>query len=169
MNHNLTLPKLTRLALLTAASLMIYAFESLLPPLLPIPGIKLGLANVVTLIALACFSFRDAALILICRILLSGFFFGQALSLLYSLAGGTCCLIIMSLFHKLLTKKYLPLTSMMGAIAHNLAQLAIAVALTKVPGVLAYLPFLLISGILTGAFTGLCAHFALRHLPRQLR
>lgn len=169
MKSKIPLQKLTKLALLTAVSLMIYVLESLLPPIVPIPGIKLGLANIITLITLACFDLKEATLVLLCRILLAGFFFGQALSLLYSLAGGFCCLLIMSLFHRLLSKGYLPITSVMGALSHNIAQLLVALAVTGVPGILAYLPFLLISAIITGTFTGLCAHFTLKALPGQLR
>ena len=156
MKSKIPLQKLTKLALLTAVSLMIYVLESLLPPIVPIPGIKLGLANIITLITLACFDLKEATL-------------GQALSLLYSLAGGFCCLLIMSLFHRLLSKGYLPITSVMGALSHNIAQLLVALAVTGVPGILAYLPFLLISAIITGTFTGLCAHFTLKALPGQLR
>lgn len=169
MREKLPVPNITKLALLTSVSLILYLVESLIPPLVPIPGIKLGLANIITLIVLSRFSFREAALVLLCRILLSGFFFGQALSLLYSLAGGFCCLLAMTLIHLVLTDRYLTVTSIFGAIAHNLAQLLVAFVVTRVPGVVAYLPFLMLSAILTGLFTGLCATFTLRLFPRQLR
>lgn len=159
--------RLPMLAMLTAAALMIYALESMLPALVPIPGIKLGLANVVTLIVLRRYGARDAFLVLLARILLSCFFFGQLLSLLYSLCGGLLCLFVSFLVNRLLGGNALWITSMMGAVSHNLAQLFVAYLITKVPGVLAYLPFLMISAILTGLFTGLCAHFTLRHLPRR--
>ncbi|MCM1412605.1 MAG: Gx transporter family protein, partial [Lachnospiraceae bacterium] len=80
--------KLTVLALFTTLSLAIYAVESVIPPLVPIPGIKLGLANIITLILLRNASAKDALLVLTARILLSALLFGHALSLLYSLAGG---------------------------------------------------------------------------------
>lgn len=157
--------KLTLLSLLVAAALMLYAVESALPAPAPIPGIKLGLANVITLVVIDRFGTKEAFLTLLCRILLSCFFFGHALSLLYSLTGGMLCLVVSSLVHALLQGKYLHLTSIMGALAHNLAQLMVALFLTQVPGVMAYLPFLMISGILTGLFTGLCATFTLKRLP----
>ena len=133
--------KTTFLALFTTLSLAIFAIESAIPPLVPIPGIKLGLANIVTLILLRHFSARDALVVLISRILLSAFLFGQALSLLYSLMGG---------------------------LTHNLGQLAVAFAITRTAGVAAYLPFLILSGIVTGLFTGLCAGFAGKLLPSFL-
>ncbi len=80
--------KLTHLAFFTAISMSIYAIESAIPPLVPIPGIKLGLANIITLILLHFYSRRDTLLVLLARIILSSLLFGQAISLVYSLAGG---------------------------------------------------------------------------------
>jgi len=156
--------KLTSLAMFTALALIIFTIESAIPPLIPIPGIKLGLANIITLLVLHNYSAKDALTVLILRILLASFFFGQALSLLYSLAGGILCFGAMILLHRFLKGKYLFLVSIMGGIFHNIGQLTVAFLITEVPGVLVYLPFLLISGILTGAFTGFCAHFTNRQL-----
>ena len=164
----MSVKKLTLLALFTTISLAIYAVESALPPLVPVPGIKLGLANIVTLILLLHFSVKDALLVLLSRILLSALLFGQALSLLYSLAGGAASLLLMALVMTLLQKKMLFLTGAMGGLAHNMGQLAAAFAITASPGILAYLPFLALGGILTGLFTGFCAGFTDRYLLRRL-
>lgn len=157
--------KTTLLALFTTLSLAIFAIESAIPPLMPIPGIKLGLANIVTLILLRHFTARDAAFVLVSRILLSALLFGQALSLIYSLIGGLCSLLVMALVMKVLQKKLVFLTGAMGGLTHNLGQLAVAFAITRTKGVVAYLPFLILSGILTGLFTGFCAGFAGKLLP----
>lgn len=162
--------KLTILSMFTTISLAIFALESLLPPLLPIPGAKLGLSNIITLIVLRNYKPIDTFLVLLMRILLSSFFFGQAVSLLYSLTGGILCFLAMLLTNYLLKNHYIFLTSIIGAIFHNLGQLGIAFFITKVSGVLIYLPFLFLSGILTGLFTGLCANFAQIYLmPAILR
>ena len=158
--------KLTVLALFTTLSLAIYAVESAIPPLVPIPGFKLGLANIISLILLRNTSAKDAFLVLIARILLSALLFGQALSLLYSLAGGILSLLVMALVTKLLHKKMFFLTGALGGLAHNMGQLVIALIVTSTPGVAAYLPFLVLSGILTGLFTGLCGEYAGRYLPK---
>lgn len=155
---------LTTLAMFSTLALIIFTIESAIPPLIPIPGIKLGLANIITLVLLHNYSAKDAFLVLMVRILLAGFFFGQALSLLYSLVGGIVCFVAMLLVHRLLKGNYLFLVSIIGGIFHNLGQITIAYLVTEVPGVLVYLPFLLLSGIVTGLFTGLCAHFMNRHL-----
>lgn len=160
----MNIKKLTTLAMFTALALIIFTIEAAIPPLVPIPGIKLGLANIITLVLLHIYSAKDAFFVLIMRILLSCFFFGQAISLLYSLAGGCLCFIAMVVVHRLLHGHFLYLTSMTGALFHNLGQLAVALLLTSVPGVLVYLPFLLISGLFTGLFTGLCAHFMQKYL-----
>ncbi len=156
--------KLTTLAMFTTLALIIFTIEAAIPPLVPIPGIKLGLANIITLVLLHKYSARDAFYVLVMRILLSSFFFGQAISLLYSIVGGLVCFLAMLIIHRLLQGHFLYLVSIIGAIFHNLGQLTVAYLLTEVPGVLAYLPFLLLSGTLTGLFTGLCAHFMERYL-----
>lgn len=156
--------QLTTLALFTALALIIFAVESAIPPVIPIPGIKLGLANIITLIVLRNYSAKDTILVLLMRILLSTFFFGQAMSLLYSLAGGLLCFAVMFLTNRMLKGHYLFLTSILGGIAHNAGQLGAAWLITRTAGILVYLPFLIVSGILTGLFTGLCAHFAQKYL-----
>lgn len=157
--------KITALSLLATMALALYAVESALPPIVPIPGIKLGLANIITLVVLWKYSARDAFSVLLVRILLATMFFGQAISLLYSLSGGLLCLLAMLLVKRLLHGHYLFLASMTGAVFHNLGQIAVAFLLTGVPAVLVYLPFLLLSGLVTGLFIGLCARFTLRFLP----
>ena len=82
------LKRLTALSLYVTLSLAVYAAESVIPPLVPVPGIKLGLANIITLILLRRHSLKDAALVLTARILLSALLFGQLLSFFYSLSGG---------------------------------------------------------------------------------
>lgn len=160
--------KISLLALFTTLSLAVYAIESAVPPLVPIPGLKLGLANIVTLVLLRHFTARDALLVLSARILLCALLFGQALSLLYSLAGGLFSLLVMALVIKLLREHMLFLTGAMGGLSHNMGQFLIAWILTA-GGVLPYLPFLVLSGILTGLFTGLCAGFLGKYLSSFLK
>ncbi len=164
----MSVKKLTVLALFTTLSLALYAVESAVPPLVPIPGIKLGLANIITLILLQKASPLDAFWVLAARILLSTLLFGQFLSLLYSLCGGLLSLLFMALVTRLLKNKLTFLSGAVGGLAHNLGQLCIALLVTSTPGVAAYLPFLILSGILTGIFTGLCAEFTGRFLLRRL-
>lgn len=160
---------LTMLALFTTLALAIYSIEATIPPLVPIPGIKLGLANIITLIVLRNFSAKDAFCVLIARILIASFLFGQAISMLYSLAGGILCLIVMLLINKLLQGHCLFLTGIFGALSHNAGQLVVAILLTSSAAPLYYVPFFVISGCITGLFTGLCAAFAQIHLGKLFR
>ncbi len=169
MDKNMSLRKLTTLGLYTALSLAVYAIESAIPPLIPLPGIKLGLANIVTLILLQHYTARDAFLVLTARLLLSALLFGQALSLLYSLAGGLLSFAVMYPANRLLQKKLPFLTGALGGLFHNLGQLGTAWAITATAGIFAYLPYLAVSGILAGLFTGLCAHFAGRYMISRLK
>lgn len=161
--------KTTTLALLTTISLIIFLLENMLPPLVPIPGIKLGLANIITLIVLVRFSHCDAILVTVTRVILGFFFAGSIMSLTYSMLGSALSLTAMIILHTILSKKYIFLTSIIGAIFHNIGQIIAAVLFTSTPYIVAYLPFLMISGIITGLFTGLCAFFTEKKLPDFIR
>ncbi len=161
--------RLTQLALFATLALALYGIESMLPTIIPIPGIKPGLANIITLIVLRSYSGRDALLVLITRILISSLLFGQMISMLYSLAGGAVCLLIMLTLNRLFDGHFIFITSAAGAVFHNFGQLAVAVIITRTAGVLSYMPFLILSGIITGLFTGMCACISQKHLIKALK
>lgn len=159
--------KLTRNALLTAIALTIFMLEAQIPPLVPIPGVKLGLANIVTVFALFTYGSRDALMILLVRVFLGSVFSGQMTTFFYSLAGGLLCFAVTVLMKKIVTDKQIWVASIIGAISHNIGQILMAILIASTPGIAVYLPILLVSGILTGLFTGLCAQFLygkLKHL-----
>lgn len=158
--------RITMLGLLTTIALTIFMIESALPALAPIPGIKLGLANIVTLFILLRFQVRDAVLVLFIRIILASVFAGQMVSFLYSICGGVLCLAVMALVNRLLDKKFIFLTSVFGAIAHNIGQVLAAYFVLGMSGVFVYVPFLLLSGVVTGLFTGVICYYADRYIPR---
>ena len=153
--------RLSRLALLTAAALALFVIELQLPDLFPIPGAKLGLANIITVYAVYRFRAGEAALVLAARILLGGLLGGRGIAILYSAAGGAACFAGMLLLKRLIPARYLWLASIFGAALHNLGQMAVAVAIAG-PATLAYLPFLLLAGCAAGTFTGLCAQLVLQ-------
>ena len=157
--------KITILGLYTSIALIVFTIEASLPGIAPIPGIKLGLANIVTLYVISNHTNKDAFFVLIMRIVLAALLVGQGVSFLYSLIGGIFCFIVMVFVHKLVGGRYLYLTSIMGAIAHNIGQIGVAFFIIKLSGVLMYTPYLIISGIVTGLFTGLVCWFINRHLP----
>ncbi len=158
--------RLTRMAILTAVALTIFIVELQLPNLTPIPGVKLGLANIITVYAMFALGGADTFCILIARILLGSIFSGQMMALFYSLAGGFLCYLVMLVMRRLFTPRQIWICSVLGAVAHNLGQMAAAVLITRTPALLYYLPVLMISGIIAGTFTGLCAQFVVNKMAR---
>lgn len=150
---------LTEGALLTALALGLFAFELKLPNPAPIPGAKLGLANIVTVYAVYRHRPGEATRILFCRIILGAFFGGQAVSLLYSFAGGTLCFLGMLGLRRVLSLKHIWLCSVLGAALHNLGQICAAMLIAQTTAILGYLPVLMLSGCIAGLFTGLCAQY----------
>jgi heptaprenyl diphosphate synthase len=159
--------RLTKLSLLTAAALIIFIIELRLPDLTPIPGIKLGLSNIITVYAVYSFSPKEAGLILFARILLGSIFSGNLLALLYSLGGGVLCLVGMCLLKGFIDENHIWLCSVFGGVLHNMGQTAVAFVVMRTSAVAAYIPFLIVSGCIAGAFTGLCAQLVLRKLKKS--
>ena len=155
--------KTVQLALLTALALIIFVVELQIPNPFPIPGVKLGLANIITVYAVYHYRAREVLLVVLIRILLGAVFSGNMAAMPYSLAGGMLCLVGMLPLKRLLSEKYLWVLSVLGAVFHNIGQIA-AACLIAGWGVLAYLPFLLVSGCLAGAFTGVCAQLVVRRI-----
>ena len=161
--------RIARDAVLTAVALAVFLIEMQIPALVPIPGVKLGLSNVVTLFAMFAIGPVDALLILLARILLGGIFSGQAISLLYSLAGGILCYSVTLLMRRVVTQRQIWVCGVLGAVAHNVGQLAVAVAVTRTAALIYYLPVLTVSALLTGLFTGLLAQFLNARLGHFLK
>lgn len=157
-----------RLALcgvLAAVALGIFVLEAQIPLPLPVPGLKLGLSNLVVLFAIAVLGRREAAAVLAVRIVLGCLCTGQVSALLYSLSGGLLSFFVMALSLRILKENQLWVASVLGGMAHNIGQMAVAVWLTGTPGLVSYLPVLLLCGLFTGAFTGLCAQLLVKHFP----
>jgi len=149
--------KLVLLALLSAIALTIFMIEAQIPALVPIPGIKLGLSNIVTVFTVFAIGPWEGAAVLFVRIFLGAVCSGNISSILYSAAGGICAIAITMLLRRILSKKQLWVAGCLGAIAHSVGQMAMAVLVTGTPSIAIYLPVMIACGIVTGLFTGLCA------------
>lgn len=158
--------RLALLAILTAIALTIFVVEAQFPLPVPVPGMKLGLSNIVTLFALSVFGWKEALAILLVRVFLGNLITGQMMSLFYSLAGGLLSFACMALILRILKKDQLWVAGVIGGITHNIGQTAVAVFVTRTPALLAYLPVLILCGILTGALTGLVAQLLIQKLRR---
>ena len=156
--------RLARLSLLTAISLILFVLENQIPAPLPVPGVKLGLGNVIVVTVLFLYSPREALAVLGVKIVLSAILTGNLGALAYSAAGGLLSWGGMCLLRGLLKPNQLWVASVLGAMLHNLGQLLAAIAIAATPGLLAYLPVLLLSGMITGLFTGLAAQYTVKRL-----
>ena len=149
--------KLVLLALLDAIALTIFMVEAQIPALVPIPGIKLGLSNIVTVFTVFAIGPLEGAAVLFVRIFLGAVFAGNFSSILYSGAGGLCAIVVTVLLRKILTRQQLWVAGCLGAIAHSIGQMAMAIFVTGTPSIAIYLPVMVVCSIVTGLFTGLCA------------
>ena len=161
--------KLTTCALFAAIALTIWVVESLLPPLTPIPGIKPGLANIVTVFAVYYLGAPYAAGVLAVRLVLGALLTGQVSALLYGGPAGIAALLLSILLKRALAEDYIWVNSALSAVLHNTVQILIAWAVTHTAAILLYLPLLVIAGIVAGSFTGLCARFSLKALRKMKR
>ena len=151
--------KLTTLSMLTAIALTIFMVEAQIPPLTPIPGIKMGLSNIVTVFTVFAIGPKEAAAVLFVRVFLGAVFAGNFSTIFYSAAGGLCAIAVTILLRKILTKKQLWVAGVCGAMAHSIGQMAMAILLLATPGLMVYLPVMIVASIISGTFTGLCAQF----------
>lgn len=159
--------RLAELAILTAVALIIFVVELQIPNPVPIPGVKLGLANIITVFAVYHYRGREVLLIVFTRVLLGSFFSGNIMALLYSMAGSILCLAGMLVFKHVLTERYIWICSVLGAILHNIGQITVA-CIVAGWGLIVYLPFLVVSGCIAGAFTGGCTQLIMCRLKNTI-
>lgn len=149
----------------TALALIFSYVESLIPINFGIPGIKLGLANLIIIIALYKMSVKEAYVLSVVRVVLAGFMFGNLFSIIYSLAGGLLSLTVMALL-KRSDKFSLFGISMAGGVFHNVGQLIVAILVMENLNIVYYMPVLLISGLITGLVIGVVAGEMLKRLAK---
>ncbi len=147
----------------TALALIFSYVETLIPVNFGIPGVKLGLANLIIVVALYKMRLSEAYLLSVVRVLLAGFIFGNYFSIIYSLAGGLLSLTVMALL-----KKWggfsLQGISIAGGVFHNIGQLIVAAVVVETFSVTYYFPVLLVAGLLTGLVIGIVAEMMLKRL-----
>ena len=166
-----TVKKITYLAILTALAIGIHVAESLLPIPIPVPGVKLGFANIITLFFLfhkpGSMSAADAFTILVIRITAGLLITGRFMAFAYSLTGGIFAFLAILLSKRFVTKKQIWVAGVLGAIFHNIGQILAAMILTGTPWIIVYLPILLIAAIITGTLTGVITQMVLLRLENH--
>lgn len=155
--------KIAYLGLITAVAVIFGYVESLIPFFAGVPGMKLGLANLAVLFVLEKYTWKEAALVSVLRILIIGFMFGNLFSILYSLAGATLSLTVMTLLKKKSDFSLLGI-SVAGGVSHNIGQLIIAMMIAMSSSIIYYAPVLLISGVITGLLIGILTREVLKRI-----
>ncbi|MDD3414275.1 MAG: Gx transporter family protein [Lachnospiraceae bacterium] len=155
--------KISTLSALLTLSLICSYIESLIPFYFGVPGMKLGLTNLVIVFLLYSYSFKEALAVNVARILLTGFLFGNLFGILYSLAGALLSLVMMALIQR--TKKFSVIgVSVCGGVTHNIGQLLMAMMIVENYRVSFYLPVLIVAGCLMGALIGIAANEVIRRV-----
>lgn len=159
--------KITLSALMSALALIFSYIEFLIPFSPGIPGIKLGIANIVVLIALYYLGAGYAVVINLVRVFVAGLLFNGLFGALYSLSGALMSLIVMMLLKK---SGLFSVTgvSLAGGVAHNFGQLIVAAFLISNIKIFIYFPVLIFSGLISGIAIGILAHIILSRLPSRL-
>ena len=160
--------KIARMGLLVALSMILSYVESLIPAFVAVPGVKVGLANIVVIFALYTLGPIEALIVSLLRVILSSFLFGSVLSLLYSISGA-----LLSLGGMILMKKLkifsTTVVSVTGGVLHNVGQILVACLVLETDVLLYYLPVLILSGVITGAVIGIIASLVIKRLENNIR
>jgi heptaprenyl diphosphate synthase len=165
--------RVTNLALLVSVGLVLSIIESMFPPLLPIPGAKLGLANIATVIALYLFDPEMALEVTVLRALIGGLLRGSVIGLFLSFGGGVISTLVMIALVLLFGDTFSMIgVSVAGAVTHNVVQLLAAYLLVRQTALFYYMPYLILLAVPTGLFVGFAARrvtLSLQGLPLQAR
>ena len=156
------------MGLLVALAMILSYVESLIPAFVAVPGVKVGLANIVVIFALYTLGPVEALTVSILRVILSSFLFGSVLSLLYSLSGALLSLGGMIVMKKLKIFSTL-VVSVTGGVLHNVGQILVACLVLETDVLLYYLPVLILSGVVTGAVIGIIGYLVIKRLENNIR
>lgn len=158
--------KTANMGMLVALAFIFSYIESLIPISVGIPGIKLGLANMVVIVTLYLMGAGSAFMLSLVRIVLTGFTFGNLAMMMYSLAGGMLSLLVMVIARK--TKLFsVTGVSVLGAVFHNVGQIIVAALVVENSSLFYYLPVLLVSGVVFGIIIGVVGSVLIKRLSRK--
>ncbi len=165
-NTTMSTKRLALCGMLVALAMIFSYVESLIPINFGVPGIKLGLANLVVLAGLYRMKPGEVFMISVTRIVLTGFLFGSGMSIIYSLAGGILSFLVMYLLIRVGGFSNIGV-SIAGGVSHNVGQILIAIFIVKTPELVYYLPVLMIAGLITGALMGILTNRLLEITKKQ--
>ena len=157
--------KIAFVGITASLALVLSYLEFLLPPIfVAVPGIKLGLPNIVILYVLYCIDLKHAALVSFIRILMSSILFGNAMTFAYSVAGAVLSLVLMGILKKTDLLSAVGV-SVVGGVSHNLGQILVAMVVLDTPQIAYYMIVLAITGTVSGIFVGLCGAMLVKRIP----
>ncbi len=157
--------KIAFVAIFAALSLIMFMVESLFPPLF-LPGAKMGLSNVFSLLTLVIYGPVEATAVVAVRTVLGSFFTGNVSALMYSFTAGIASVLVSSLLTKLFHPHITLLAvSVFAAVAHNMVQLLVYCLVTKTNAIFSYMPYLALCGVLAGVIVGLAVIFIVKGVP----
>lgn len=159
--------KLTTLSLSVALAMLLSFIESQIPPFVAVPGVKIGLSNVVTVFLLYTYGWREAGCVAIVRVILSSLLFGSAVSMIYALSGAALSFFIMIFLKKLPFFTEMGV-SVAGGVFHNAGQIICACIIMENAAISAYLPPLIISGTAAGAVVGILSGLLVKKLKGKI-
>lgn len=139
--------------------------EFIIPSPVPVPGVKLGLANVIVLIAMYFINNKAALSVSVIRVLVSSLLFGGFSGFLYSITGALVSFVVMVSVKKIKSAGIIGV-SIMGGVSHNIAQIAVAALVLQTVGLIYYIPALLVAGVITGVIIGIVAKYSLVHIKK---
>ena len=168
MINRMKLKRVALLSVLVALAMVLSYLEALIPPIVAIPGVKLGLANSVTLFALYSLGVFDSCTVSLLRVLLSALLFGNAVGLAYSASGAVLSLVMMILTKRIGIFSSIGV-SIVGGVSHNIGQVLCAMAIMETAGLITYLAPLLISGMIAGVAIGAICGLLVRKTERTVK
>lgn len=149
-----------------ALAILMGYVEAMVKIPIPVPGIKLGLANVIVVMAMYFMGNKTAVGVNIIRVLMSALLFNGFTGFLYSISGALVSFIVMCLAKKIKGLSIVGV-SVLGGVTHNVAQIAVASVVLQTPGLMYYVPILLIAGVVTGVVIGIVAKYCLKHIEKS--
>ena len=152
------------MGVIAALALVLSYIETFIPLPVPVPGVKLGLANVAVLIALKVMDVKSAALVAFVKVLAAGFLFGNPVMMLYSAGGTVLAFVAMAALSRIRSLSVV-LVAIVGAVLHNIGQIAVASVILGTPAVWVSAPLLVIAACVTGALSGIATNYTLSCLP----
>lgn len=159
--------KITEYGMLLGVSLVLAYLESLLPVLIAVPGVKLGLANVITMLLIYNRDIKSTFFFMLARVVLTGLLFSGVSGIIYSFAGGMFCITIMSILKRFSIFSVIGV-SIAGALFHNIGQICVACMVIENAHIFYYLPVLCVSGTITGVIVGYVAYILIKNYKRNL-